>query len=114
MIIGNRMTNPGELRTRVTLLRRTMTADPGGAQVPGTAVIGQAWVRWENVHGSEVWQAAAVAAEKAATVLLRYQPGLDTTCLVQLGSEIYEVVSVDDIQQRHEYMELKVKRWVEG
>ena len=33
----------------------------------------------------------------------------DETCAVLLGSVRYEIVSIDDVRQRHEYLELKVK-----
>lgn len=113
MIIGQKATNPGELKTSITLLKRTITTDAGGFQVPGTTTIGTAWARWTGVHGQEAWT-ATLNAQEPATVLIRYNSQVDTTCLVQLGSKLYEIVSVDDIQQRHEYMELKVKRVEEG
>ena len=113
MIIGNKPTNPGELRTPVTLLKRTIFTDAGGFQAQSVETIAAAWARWENVHGSEAWAASAVATE-AATVLIRYRAGLDETCLVRMDGTIYEVVSMDDIQQRHEYLELKVKRAAEA
>ncbi len=48
-------------------------------------------------------------------MLIRYDSRLDETCLVQKGSEIYEIVgSIDDIEERHEYMELKIRLMVES
>lgn len=114
MIIGNKPTNPGDLRTQITLLKRTVTTGDGGFQTSGTTTIGMAWARWENVHGSEVWNAAALNAVAPATVLIRYNSQVDQSCLVQKGSDVYEVVSVDDIRERHEYMELKVRRITEA
>ncbi len=113
MILGGRPTNPGELRTPVTLLKRTITTAAGGFQMPGTTTILAVKARWVNVHGSEVW-AASVVAQDAATVLIRYNSQVDTTCLVSKGGKLYEIVSVDDIEERHEYMELKVRRAEEG
>lgn len=110
MNLGSKPTNPGELRTPVTLLKRTVTKSTGGFQKPATSVIGTAWAKWENIHGADVWAATAQGVSAAATVLIRYNAQVDATCLVQLGSDVYEIVSVDDIRERHEYMELKVKR----
>lgn len=114
MILNGKMINPGELRTPIILLRREMTDHPGGFKVQATKVIGQAWARWQNVHGVEAWTTSTQQAQQAATVLLRYRPDVDTTCLVQRGPDVYEIVSLDNIMERGEYLELEVKRLVEG
>lgn len=108
MILRGKIINPGELRTQVGIGRRTITS-PGGFPVAAYERVDTVWARWRGVHGSEAWQAQAVGAEGAATVLIRYRPGIDNTTGIQLGNDWYEVISVDDIEQRHEYIELKVK-----
>lgn len=109
MIIGAKVTNPGELRTRISLEPRTVSQDAGGfmATSPGTVVA--VWARWTNVHGSEVWAAQAQQALRPATVLIRYLAALEETWTVLKGSERYEILSIDDIGERHEYQELKVQ-----
>jgi head-tail adaptor len=116
MIIGNRQTNPGELRTPVTFYKRAITTGTGGFQKAGVGdKIADALVRWENAHGPEVWDAAAVNAESAATVLARYNSAVDGTCLVKKGSLYFEIVGdPDNIAERSEFMELKVKRYSAG
>ena len=132
MKLNGNVINPGEMRTRIVLARREMTTDAGGFNKPTHPYISRVWARWKNVHGSEAWTAAeALGAEAAATVLIRYRPDIDETCLVvkdafvsetvpehegdpvsltYTGGQIYEIVSMDDIGERHEYIELKVKR----
>jgi SPP1 family predicted phage head-tail adaptor len=114
VILNGRPINPGELRTSVDLQKRTVPADAGGAQSPAWSTQATVWARWENAHGSEVWAAQAVQADSPATVLLRYYAGLEPTWALLKGSDRYEIVSVDDIQERHEYMELKVRRMRSG
>lgn len=114
MNLNGKVTNPGELRTKVTLQRRTVTTLAGGFQKPAREDIATVWAKWENVHGSEAWQAANLHASQAATVTIRYRADVDTTCYVMLGSQVYEIVSMDDVRNRHEYIELKVRRVVEG
>ena len=109
MRIGTKVTNPGELRTRVTLKRRSVITDPGGFQTPTLTTIDTVWARWVGVHGSEAWAANTVNATRGATVLIRYRSDVDETCLVSLDSLDYEIVSMDDIYQRHEYIELKLE-----
>ena len=114
MNINGKVTNPGDMQTKVTLQSRSVTTDAGGFQVPAWSTIAQVWARWTNVHGSEAWIAASVEAEQAATVLIRYHSGVDTTCAVLKGSDRFEIVSLDNIQDRNEYLELKVRRMRSG
>ena len=114
MNLFGKVTNPGELRTPVTLQSRTNATDLGGFNSPSWSTIAAVWAKWVGVHGSEAWTAQTVQAESAATVTIRYLAGIDTTCSLLLGSDRYEIVSIDDIQMRHEYLELKVKRMRPG
>jgi SPP1 family predicted phage head-tail adaptor len=86
-----------------------VTVGTGGFQTPTLTTIAVVWAKWVGVHGSEAWVAQTVNAMRAATVLVRYRDDVDETCVVVLDGENYEIVSMDDIQQRHEYIELKVQ-----
>jgi SPP1 family predicted phage head-tail adaptor len=114
MNLGGKTTNPGELRTAVALQSRTVSSGTGGFQTPTWSTIATVWSKWTNAHGPEVWAAQSVQAEAPATVLIRYYAGLDPTWAVLKGSDRYEIVSVDDIFERHEYMELKVRKMRAG
>lgn len=114
MILNGKAINPGELRTAVSVQQRTVTADAGGHQVETWTTLATVWARWRNVHGSEAWVANAAQAEQPATVLMRYLAGVEPTCALLKGSERYAIVSIDDIQDRHEYLELKVTRMRPG
>jgi SPP1 family predicted phage head-tail adaptor len=114
MRIGNTVTQPGELDTKVTLYSRSITTKKGGFQKPAPTKIDDVWAKWTNVHGQEAWLASSVQARMAATVLIRYRNDIDPTCVVQKDSQYYEIVSSDDIQNRHEYIELKVQAWQPG
>ena len=114
MNLNGRTMNPGDLRTPITLKSRTAPSDAGGFQVPSWTTIADVLAKWINVHGSESWSAQMAGAKKAATVLIRYRSDLNEKCAVEKGGELYEIVSMDDIQERHEYLELKVQKWSEG
>jgi SPP1 family predicted phage head-tail adaptor len=114
MRIGNQVTNPGDLNTKVTLYSRSVTTKKGGFQKPALTKIDDVWAKWTNVHGQEAWLASSVQARMAATVLIRYRNDIDPTCVVQKDSQYYEIVSPDDIQNRNEYIELKVQAWQPG
>jgi SPP1 family predicted phage head-tail adaptor len=106
--LNGKPTNPGELRTKITLQKQTVSVETGGFQRPVYVTLGDVWARWTNVHGSEVWASQLVEAQAPATVLIRYRADVDQTCIALLDGKVYEIVSIDDIQNRHEYLELKV------
>jgi SPP1 family predicted phage head-tail adaptor len=82
--------------------------------VPDLVLEAEVWSKWVNVHGVEVWAAQAEQAEQPATVLIRYQEDIDTTWVIVKDGINFEIVSIDDIRERHEYMELKVKSMRSG
>ena len=109
MILNGKVINPGDLRTKVTLKSRTVTNDGGGFQVPTWTTIADVWAMWTNTYGYEAWHAAMAGAKQPATVLIRYRDDVDPTCAVEMDGELYEIVSVDDIHAKNEYIELKVQ-----
>jgi SPP1 family predicted phage head-tail adaptor len=112
--LNGKVTNPGELRTRVVLESRSVSIETGGFQAPAWSTIAEVWAKWINAHGPEVWTAEAAGAVAPATVTIRYRAGIDATCAIRKGAERFEIVSIDDIQERHEYLEIKVKRMRSG
>jgi len=134
MKLNGRVINPGDLNVKVVLATRDTTKGTGGFAAKTYPFLAQVWARWTNVHGPEAWTADSLGAEAAATLLIRYRSGIDRTCVVvkgatvtdvvdihgtvtghtYTGGTVYEIVSLDDIQERHEYIELKVKRLVAG
>lgn len=108
-------TNPGELRVPVILERPVLAQDDGGfSNRDSYTEIATVRVKWTNAHGAEVWQAAAVQARQPATVWMRYRADVDEACVVKKGGDRFEIVSLDNIQERNEYLELKVQRLVES
>lgn len=134
MKVNGNITNPGELSSRIVLARRADSTDTGGFVTKGLAFVAQLWARWTNAHGSEALVANANGLVEPATVLVRYRDDIDATCLVVKGAsltpiknehdvvtgyqisggKIYEIISLDDIGERHEYIELKLKRMAAG
>jgi SPP1 family predicted phage head-tail adaptor len=115
MVINGKPFNPGELRTQITLKQRSVTAASGGFKIAVAGdTIATVWSKWENAHGPDVWAAQSVGAVAPATVTIRYRSDVDPSCYVQRGSELYEIISMDNIRNRNEYIEMKVKQVVEG
>ena len=114
MNINNKTTNPGELNVSIALQSRAVTSDAGGFGIQSWTTVATVWAKWRNLHGAEVWAAQSIGAEGAATVTIRYRSGVDETYAILKGRERYEIISMDDIQEHGEYIELKVRRMREG
>ena len=74
----------------------------------------EVWANWVNVHGSEVWAADSVQAQKAATVSIRYRSGIDEKCRIKYNDIIYEIISIDNVRERNMVLEMKVRAAVNG
>lgn len=121
MIIGSSVFNPGDMRTQVTLQKRAVSVETGGFDIPNPVTLATLMVKWVNVHGSEAWMTATSTqsahnpqAFQAATVTMRYRKDVDLTCALLKGTELWEIVSMDDIHDEHVLIELKVQRMRSG
>lgn len=114
MILNGKAINPGELRTLVKLERRAVSTAAGGFKTQTWSQVAQVYGKWTNIHGGEVWTAEAVQARKPATLLIRYRSDVDLTWAVSLGGVRYQIVSIDNIRQRGEYMELALQEMRSG
>lgn len=112
----------GQLRTKIRIQKqvkigtgsfaKTVWIDLGNAA--DTDPPRYIYASWINVHGSEAWIANSVQAQLGATVTIRYRPDVIPACRVLLGSTVYQIVSLDNIQQRGQWLEMKVKAAVNG
>ena len=114
--------DPGALRTRIRI-QYEKTTGTGSFAAKSWVDLGSTsasdtpkyiYAQWINVHGSEAWIADSVQAQLAATVTTRYRSDVTPACRVLLGSTVYQIVSIDNIRQRNEWTEIKVKAAVMG
>jgi SPP1 family predicted phage head-tail adaptor len=110
MLLNGKPFNPGELRTPVTLYSPTITVGASGAQkVTYTTSQGSVWAKWKNAFGAESVSGDAKRGVKRATVTIRYRADITLGWAVLLGSDLYEILSLDDIENRHEYIEMQAQ-----
>lgn len=113
--------NAGELRTPVKFVRVDKTDDSAGYQVPteinvfGTDENNEEIylrVKWVNSHGTEVFSAAKLEIQQPAILTCRYSPLINDTLLVYKKGDPqpYEIVSCDDVEEKHRWLEIAVKR----
>jgi len=72
---------------------------------------------WQNKFGNEIYQAAAIDAKAPARIRLWYLPGIDATCQVirvEDGTEFEIIGEPDDVKNRHQQLEMQLKRYVPG
>lgn len=113
----------GELRTRIYVLDRAelpQVTDSIGNRSCGTPGLlergKKLWCKWVNAYGNEVYAARQARVQEPATLTLRYTPYLTPTCvLCRRGDQVpFEVISVNDVENRHAWLEVKVQRSVPG
>jgi SPP1 family predicted phage head-tail adaptor len=110
MRLAGSTTNPGELRTVIQIQKSTTTKDSGGFIHQSWDTIATVRCKWVNVHGQEAILANAQQAKDMANVTLRYRSDINVTLAILKDSLRYQIISVDNIRERNEYMELTVQR----
>lgn len=108
--------NSGELRTPIKVILPAKTTDDEGydtyTEVNVFGTDATVMVKWVNAHGTEAFQALELQLREPATVTMRYSPLVTRTCLIYKGSDTvpYEIISLDNVEERNTWLELKVQR----
>jgi len=70
--------------------------------------------KWVNAFGNEVLEALKAQVKELATLTMRYSPKITPTCLIYRDEDPhpYEVISVNNVQDRRAWLEVKVRRGV--
>ena len=104
--------NAGELRTPVKFIRIDRGTDADGYPVEVEVEVLKTKCKWVNVHGTEVFTAMQQQLREPATITMRYSPLVNPKLILYKGTdtEPYAVISVDDVEDRHKWLEVKVQR----
>lgn len=112
----------GELRTRIYIRRVSKTVNENGVSSPETeeSVIGHDaggnermyHCKWVNAYGSEVFSAMQMQVQEPATLTMRYSRRIQPDQLIyKVGDPMpYEIISINDVEDRHRWLEVKVCR----
>ena len=117
--------NAGELTTRVRFIKVAHTINENGFPVhTETDVFGEpVYCRWVWAHGSEVFEHMELKLGQVATLTMYASPLITVDCRVVLVDELalvgtdlgpFEIVSIDSVENRGRYMEIKIKRKVKA
>lgn len=132
--------NAGELRTPVNFFSIDHMVDSSGYPVETENKVFEkpVYCKWVNVHGNEIFQSMSLNLREPATLTLRYSilitPELkvyrnsEYLAALAAGNEIedeteavkvvktalaavaYEIISIDNVEQRNEWLEIKIQR----
>lgn len=111
----------GAMRTRIRIMDwptkdpSTQTDADGYRDQKRVNVFGEGKTRacmWANAHGSEVYTAHQAGVLEPATLTMRWSPKITSTAEIyrDQDSQPYEVISLNDVENRHVWLEIKVKR----
>ena len=113
--------NAGELNTSVYFKRIDRETDADGFPIEGEVnIFGQdangkdipARGKWVNVHGSEVFIAMQLQLKDPAFFTTRYSPLYNQMLVAYKEGDKnpYEIISIDDVENRHTWLEIKLQR----
>lgn len=116
-----RQASAGDLRTRIYIRKMVKKTDSDGNAgereesvfPPGQDGKERMWhCKWVNAYGSEVFIAMQSQVQEPATLTMRYSPKIQPDHLIyKVGDPApYEIISINDVEERHTWLEIKVKR----
>ena len=71
-------------------------------------------VKWQNAHGNEAFSDQLVSISEPATLTMRFSPLINVDQLVYKDGDPkpFEIISIDNVEERGAWTELHVKRQV--
>lgn len=111
----------GELRTRLYVRKMVKKTDSEGNASekeesvfpPGPDGKERMWhCKWVNAYGTEAMNAMQFKIQEPATLTMRYSPLIQPDHLIyRVGDPVhYEIISINDVEERRTWLEIKVCR----
>lgn len=111
--------NAGELNTAVFFKKVAKVKDKDGFRAEEEINVFEndapVYGKWVNVHGTEVFTSMQLELREPVTFTARYSPRLCDATLVAYRKgdpKPYEVISIDNVENRNEWLEIKLQRKV--
>ena len=98
--------NAGELRHKITIQELQRVPDGYGGYTETWNDIAVVWAKIQPLRGNERYQAQQVSSALSHKIILRYLDGVKPQMRVLCGSRIFHVVSVINVEERNEMLEL--------
>lgn len=108
--------NIQQMSTAIGIQHRVVT-NVNGAQKPSYSEPKQNFCNWKGMGGTDSVQNGVVSVIDTATLVMWYTPDLSEKDRILKNNDTalaYEVENIEDIESRHMYLQVKVKRAVNG
>jgi len=102
--------NIQQMSTSITIENRVETIVKGKSTisyVPATPP--NAFCNWKTKGGTELTGDNSVTVLDTAELIMWYRPDIAETSKIYLGSKEYKVMSIENVEQRNQYLIVKVK-----
>lgn len=98
----------GELNKRITILKKVTTRDEDGYAHEKLVPVRSCAASFRRTSGSEMVKAGADFSKETVRFLIRfsYSAAIDRKMVVRYAGKEYEIVHVNDYEDRHVFMEL--------
>ena len=106
------MSDIGKKNKRVAIQTRTVTYNSYNEPIESWADTATVWAGIINSGGGEFYAAQKLNADTQAVISIRFYSGLTTLNRIKYGSRIFEILHVNDVNERHREMLLAVKEVV--
>ena len=98
----------GELRRRVTFLKRQVT-NKSGITKEAWVVAFTCWAMVEPLAGREFWQAAAVNRQDEQRITIRYRKDVDAAMRIRFREKTFDITSIVNPNAMNAKLEMLVK-----
>ncbi len=99
----------GNLNTQITLQLRTLQGN-NYASVENTedfSDIATVWGAVITTRGSQLWDGVEISNPFTHDIYIRYRDDVDFTKWIEFGSQKYDIVDVENLEQKNEWLLLK-------
>jgi head-tail adaptor len=90
----------GNMRNLATIEQNTPSQDTIGGTVDSWSTFSTWWCELSHVKGGEAFRGRAVHAAADSLAVGRYLPGVTAQMRVVLGSRTFEILGLDDVDNR--------------
>jgi SPP1 family predicted phage head-tail adaptor len=99
----------GDLRHHFLIQEQLASQDSYGQAVSPWTNFAWAWGSIEPINGREFFAVQQVRSEVDTKVRMRFLAGVQSTMRIVLGSKIFDIQSVIDVEYRHVELQLMCK-----
>lgn len=102
----------GDLRSKITIQRKTRVADGAGGATEAWADVATVWAKWEPLRGSEMWRAQRISPLVQIKAAIRFRGDANGAPYYSIADRVlyrgryHSVVAAIDPDDRQQWIEL--------